>query len=150
MTSDPTSSHVLVLRRGQFYYFDALDSNHQPILTERTLLAILQAIISDASTHSLAHVGATALGVLSTENRKVWAGLREKLGQDERNKRNLAIIDKALFVVCLDEVIPEGVDELCENLLCGTSKIENGIQVGSCMNRWYDKVISLFFHRVRL
>jgi hypothetical protein len=29
---------------------------------------------------------------------------------------------------------------LCSNFLCGTYEIKGGVQVGTCTNRWYDKV----------
>ena len=29
---------------------------------------------------------------------------------------------------------------LCSNFLCGTYEIRGGVQVGTCTNRWYDKV----------
>lgn len=35
---------------------------------------------------------------------------------------------------------PETPAELCDNMLCGTSKLKNGVQIGTCTNRWYDKL----------
>ena len=42
--------------------------------------------------------------------------------------------------VCLDDAAPENLAQLCDNFLCGTYDLKNGIQVGTCTNRWYDKV----------
>ena len=70
---------------------------------------------------------------------------------------SLEVVDKALFVVCLDDVTPRDTAHLCENYLCGTYELapadDNStagggsggarkrlVQVGSCLNRWYDKV----------
>jgi len=36
------------------------------------------------------------------------------------------VVDSALFVVCLDDISPEGVKELCGNFLCGTYKLDKG------------------------
>ena len=30
--------------------------------------------------------------------------------------------------------------EICANFLCGTYELDGGVQVGTCLNRWYDKV----------
>lgn len=86
MQSDDHSKHIIVMRRGQFYYFDVLDSKHRPALTERELLNNLDAICADADKLHPGQVAQGAVGVLSTENRKLWANLREKLREDESNK----------------------------------------------------------------
>lgn len=83
------------------------------------------------------------------------------------NAMCLKVVDNALFIVCLDD---DGENEkedtlkhdrvewkskedkvgwkgtgsdlglLCSNFLCGTYEIKGGVQVGTCTNRWYDKV----------
>ncbi|KIJ46337.1 hypothetical protein M422DRAFT_66844 [Sphaerobolus stellatus SS14] len=48
MEVDYAARHVAVLRKGQFYYFDALDSANRPVMTEREILKNLEAIVADA------------------------------------------------------------------------------------------------------
>ncbi|KIM49753.1 hypothetical protein M413DRAFT_438894 [Hebeloma cylindrosporum] len=134
------SRHIVVLRRGQFYWFDVLDESSLPILTEREVLRNLQAILSDADKLPISEVARGAIGVLSTENRKIWSGLRHMLASDKHNKSCLDIVDNALFIVCLDDASPQGLAELCSNFLCGTYSLQEGEQVGTCTNRWYDKL----------
>lgn len=86
MKSDPRSKHIVVLRRGQFYYFNVLDSRHRPALTENELLKNLNAICADADKTAPQLVAQGAVGVLSTENRKLWYNLREGLRQDDENR----------------------------------------------------------------
>ena len=50
------------------------------------------------------------------------------------------VVDSALFVVCLDDSTPESINETCENMLSGTYKLEKGVQIGTCTNRWYEKL----------
>ncbi|GAA6002053.1 choline/carnitine O-acyltransferase [Rhodotorula paludigena] len=140
MEIDPASRHIVVMARGQFYWFDVLDSKHRPALTERALLSNLTAIISDAGRTPPNQVSQSSLGVLSTERRATWAGHRHHLTKHEGNAMCLDVIDKALFVVCLDDTSPENASEMCNNMLCGTYKLEKGVQVGTCTNRWYDKL----------
>ena len=142
MTTSQTSNHIVVMRRGQFYYFDVLDSSSRPILTEPEILRNLRAIVSDADQTPPSAVSTSAVGVLTTENRKHWARLRRIL-QHHSSKRNsecLDVIDHALFMVCLDDATPEGTAEMCKNFLCGTYRLEGGVQTGTCTNRWYDKL----------
>jgi carnitine O-acetyltransferase len=139
---DPTSKHVVVMCQGQFYWFDVLDDNHDLIMTEKDIALNLQVIVEDAQEAPIQDAAKGALGVLSTENRKVWAGLRDVLHREEgsNNSDCLNIVDSALFIICLDYTEPQTGADLCTNMLCGTSKIERGVQVGTCTNRWYDKL----------
>jgi carnitine O-acetyltransferase len=142
IAQDPESKHVVVLCHGQFYWFDVLDDNSDVIMTEKDLAVNLQVIIEDASEMPIQDAAKGALGILSTENRKIWSGLRDLLEREEHsnNADCLSIVDSALFVLCLDYTEPVTPSDLCLNMLCGTSKIERGVQVGTCMNRWYDKL----------
>ncbi|KAF2428106.1 hypothetical protein EJ08DRAFT_592409 [Tothia fuscella] len=139
---DPEAKHIVVLCHGQFYWFDVLDDNSDLIMTEKDLALNLQVIVDDASEVSVQEAAKGALGVLSTENRKVWSGLRDVLQREEgsNNSDCLNIVDSALFILCLDYTEPQSGADLCTNMLCGTSKVEKGVQVGTCTNRWYDKL----------
>ncbi|KAF9653617.1 acyltransferase ChoActase/COT/CPT [Thelephora ganbajun] len=140
MVTAPRSRHIVVLRRGQFYWFDVLDGESQPILTEREILRNLQAIVTDANDTPLSDVACNSIGVLTTENRKTWSHHRHDLANTKHNGPCLEIVDNALFVVCLDDAAPDNIAELCANFLCGTYSLINGVQVGTCTNRWYDKL----------
>ncbi|PIL29708.1 transporter [Ganoderma sinense ZZ0214-1] len=134
------SRHVVILRRGQFYWFDVLDSENRPVMTEREILRNLQAIVSDADQMPIHEVARNSIGVLSTENRRIWSSLRRALISNKNNESCLEVVDNALFVVCLDDTAPENLADLCANFLCGTYDLKNGVQVGTCTNRWYDKL----------
>jgi len=71
------------------------------------------------------------------------------LASDRNNASCLEIVDDALFVVCLDDAAPENVGDLCSNFLCGTYNLQGGEQVGTCTNRWYDKVRFVTFIRFK-
>jgi carnitine O-acetyltransferase len=139
---DPESKHLVVMCHGQFYWFDVLDDNSDLIMTEKDVSINLQTIIDDAAQMPIQDAAKGALGVLSTENRKVWSGLRDVLTREEgsNNADCLGIVDSALFIVCLDYTEPATASALCQNMLCGTSEIEKGVQIGTCTNRWYDKL----------
>ncbi|KAG9033901.1 hypothetical protein FRB95_014104 [Tulasnella sp. JGI-2019a] len=135
-----TSRHVAILRRGQFYYFDVLDSQNRPVLTEREIVRNLEAIVADADQTHDREVAKGSIGILTTENRKNWSALRDTLRRNRNNESCLQIVDEALFIVCLDVTSPKTSSELCSNFLCGTYELHEGVQVGTCTNRWYDKL----------
>ncbi|KAK1977106.1 choline/Carnitine O-acyltransferase [Colletotrichum cereale] len=139
---DPESKHIIVMCHGQFYWFDVLDDNNDLIMSEKDVSINLQTIIDDAAQTPIQDAAKGALGVLSTENRKIWSGLRDVLTREEgsNNADCLGIVDSALFVLCLDYTEPVDADALCGNMLCGTSLVEKGVQIGTCTNRWYDKL----------
>jgi len=139
---DPESKHIIIMCHGQFYWFDVLDDNSDVIVTEKDIAINLQTIVDDARETPIQEAAKGALGGLSTENRKVWSGLRDVLTREEgsNNADCLSIVDTALFVVCLDYTEPADAAALCQNMLCGTSEIEKGVQIGTCTNRWYDKL----------
>ena len=139
---DSDAKHVVVLCRGQFYWFDVLDANNDLIMTEKDVAINLQVIVEDAELTPIHEAAKGAIGVLSTENRKTWSGLRDVLSREEgsNNSEGLNIVDSALFIVCLDWAEPKQISQLCGNMLCGTSEIVKGVQVGTCTNRWYDKL----------
>ena len=95
-----------------------LDSKNRPCLTERALLSNLTAIVADAARTPPNQVAQSALGVLSTERRATWAEQRIHLSKNMGNAMCLEVLDKALFVVCLDDSNPESASELCSNMLC--------------------------------
>ena len=139
---DPDSKHMVVLCHGQFYWFDVLDDNSDLIMTEKDVSINLQTIVDDAQHTPIQEAAKGALGVLSTENRKIWSGLRDVMTREEgsNNADCLGIVDSALFILCLDYTEPASGADLCQNMLCGTSQIEKGVQIGTCTNRWYDKL----------
>jgi len=71
------------------------------------------------------------LGILTSEDRDKWAAARQELTSiSAANASNLDIIDRALFVLCLDEESPRDVDEAGSLCLAGNGE-----------NRWYDKIV---------
>ena len=139
---DEGGKHLVVLCRGQFYWFDVLDDNSDLIMTEKDMAVNLQVIVDDAVQTPIQEAAKGALGVLSTENRKIWAGLRDVLTREEdsNNAECLNTVDSAIFILCLDYTEPQTSAELCGNMLCGSSEVVKGVQIGTCTNRWYDKL----------
>ncbi|CAH0521946.1 unnamed protein product [Peronospora belbahrii] len=136
---DELSKHIVLICRNQFYWFDVIWEDGVTAITERELLANLKVIHEDALKANDVEAASSAVGVLTTERRPKWAKLRAKL--QAKNKDTLAVIDRALFLVCLDTTSPPDAASFAATALHGTYSItKDGVQTGTCMNRWYDKL----------
>lgn len=142
MQSDPSSNHIIVMSKSQFYWFDVLDSDNNLIMLEQDLIINFTSIIQDSLKTPRNEIAKSSFGVLTTENRRVWAKIRSSstIVDNPNNSEILSIIDSALFVICLDDIVLNDLSDLSKNMLCGLSILDKGVQVGTCTNRWYDKL----------
>lgn len=125
LVTDEKARHLLVLRKGHFYVFDVLDHDGN-IVSASEIQAHLKYILSDNSP-----APEFPLAYLTTENRDVWAELRQKL-VSEGNEETLRKVDSAVFCLCLDDFPIEGLVHLSHSMLHGDGT-----------NRWYDKSFNL-------
>ena len=145
---DETATHVVVLRQGQFYYFDALWPTGEVAVTQMDLARNFHAIINDAAERDPVRSAMQAVGVLTAANRGTWAKTRMSMVKHHKKNQDVfKIIDSALFIVCLDDCSPESIDDRAANMLHGsynlqqnTSAHEGYLQTGTLTNRWYDKL----------
>lgn len=121
-----TGRHVIVMRKGHFYYFEVMDKNGY-ICEPNAIATCLKSILEDTIP-----VNDCPVGILTTLNRDSWADTRTHLSQIG-NQEILQKIDSALFMVILDDV-HVGTDY---NKLIGTYLHADGT------NRWFDKSFSL-------
>ncbi|XP_019727372.1 carnitine O-palmitoyltransferase 2, mitochondrial [Hippocampus comes] len=123
--TDPAGRHLLVMRKGNMYVFDVLDRDGN-MLPPAQIRDNLSHILSDATPPP-----DFPLGALTTENRDVWAGLRDKLVAGG-NGEALTAVDSALFCLCLDDVALSDTVAASHNMLHGDG-----------VNRWFDKSFSI-------
>lgn len=123
--TDQKGRHLLVMRNGNMYVFDVVDRDGN-LVKPAEIQSHLKHIMSD-----LSPAPASPIGVLTSENRDVWAGLREKL-LAAGNGEVLGLIDSALFCLCLDDETMRDHIHISHNMLHGDG-----------CNRWYDKSFSI-------
>lgn len=124
------SQHIAVLVGGRLHYM-AVDPQRAAV----SLAAIHQAldhIVGQAEAQ--ADEGVTvAPGMFTALPRDDWARLRGEMMKDPQNYQTLMMLEKALFVVCLDlDTAPGGLSGLSANL-----------RDGNCHNRYYDKSMQI-------
>ncbi|KAK7889080.1 hypothetical protein WMY93_024640 [Mugilogobius chulae] len=123
--TDEKGKHLLVMRKGNLYAFDIIDRDGN-LVKPSEIHSHLNYILSDETP-----APTSPIGVLTSENRDVWAGLREKLIANG-NKGLLQTIDSALFCLCLDDEAMKDHIHTSHNMLHGDG-----------LNRWYDKSFSI-------
>ncbi|KAL3997718.1 Choline/Carnitine o-acyltransferase family protein [Acanthocheilonema viteae] len=122
------SKHFIVLHGGRIYAVDLFD-RHGSIVPAEQVQACLSIILSEQS-----HLKSEdCVGSLTALERDQWAKARSELSSVGSNSASLALIDNSLFVLCLDSLNSDDLNQLAENLLSG----------GDARNRWFDKCFQL-------
>eukprot|EP00755_Sulcionema_specki_P031508 Sspe_Gene.2109::Locus_699_Transcript_62_69_Confidence_0.031_Length_2580::g.2109::m.2109 len=128
-----TSEHIVVQCAGKFFVVPVIIDGKA--VSPAALKASLEEIYGLAPISSSDdHIG---VGVLTTEERQVWAKYREELIVDPNNKTNLETIETALLMVSLDHSDASrdsGIEGVSKTMLHGTVTPHK-----SYANRWFDK-----------
>ncbi|XP_066500574.1 carnitine O-palmitoyltransferase 2, mitochondrial isoform X2 [Hoplias malabaricus] len=127
--TDDKGRHLLVMRRGHLYVFDVVDRDGN-LVRPAEILSHFKYILADTTP-----APKFPLGVLTSENRDVWAGLREEL-LEAGNGEILGLVDSALFCLCLDE------EKLLNHI-----QISHNMLHGDGCNRWYDKSFNIILSK---
>ncbi|RWS22607.1 carnitine O-palmitoyltransferase 1: liver isoform-like protein, partial [Leptotrombidium deliense] len=128
------SQHIVVLHKGKYYKVDCYYKGR--LLYPKELERTLDKVVAD---ESLALPGEEHLGALTATDRVTWAKVRQEYFAKGINKISLDIIEKAAFVLVLEdknfEFDPEDrtkLDRYGQLMLHGTGH-----------DRWYDKSFNL-------
>lgn len=98
MRTKGDSKHIIIARKGQFYWFDVIDHENRPLFTEQDLHHNLKSIVDDADSNNSLDASGRSIGVLTTENRKIWSSNRDFLGKNTDNGKNIDMIDQVSTV----------------------------------------------------
>ncbi|KAH8407949.1 hypothetical protein KR222_004993, partial [Zaprionus bogoriensis] len=146
--------HVVVICRNQMYCV-VLQANDRGKLSASEIASQILYVLSDAP---CLPAKPAPVGLLTAEPRTRWALDREALQrQDERNRRNLELIETALLVLCLDE--PLGLNFNARGFSGATptvhtagerdetnmahEMIHGGGSEFNSGNRWFDKTMQI-------
>eukprot|EP00960_Hanusia_phi_P029671 748095-Hanusia_phi.AAC.1 len=141
--------HIAVMCRGHLYWFNVYDESGKLSLSETMLRETLRSIREDSIAFTPEQNISNAVGILTSADRETWARCREAIANmSPQNEESLRIVDESLFVLCLDDTSPQNPADMAKCALHGTSVVEaflgsSGMQVGTSINRWYDKSLQL-------
>lgn len=145
--------HVVVFCRNQMYCV-VLQASDRGKLSESEIASQILYVLSDAP---CLPAKPAPVGLLTAEPRSTWARDRDMLQQDERNHRNLELIETAQVVLCLDE--PLGGNFNARGFTGATPSVHSagdrdetnmahemihgGGSEYNSGNRWFDKTMQL-------
>jgi carnitine O-acetyltransferase len=95
------NSYVIAIRGNKFYKISCVDSNGEYLST-----ADLQKQFDAVYELAGKEPAGPAIGLFTTENRDNWTEARQELAKSPVNAASLDIIERASFVVCLDDTAP--------------------------------------------
>lgn len=127
--TDESKRHVVIIHRGHFFTFPLFDQEGNILKPEEVLACVKYILNLNLKEAEL------PLGVLTAENRNVWAEARARLEQ-LGNQEALNAIDSALYCMALDDFESDDHDKLSDNFLHGDPK-----------NRWFDKNYTLMLSK---
>nr|XP_045604832.1 carnitine O-palmitoyltransferase 1, liver isoform-like isoform X2 [Procambarus clarkii] len=124
------STHIVVYHAGRFFKMPCYYKGQ--LLTPKELQIQFERILAD---ESVPEKGEANLGALTAGERKPWAEARTKFFSKGINQISLAAIEKAAFVLVLEE------DEYdyCENDPSQLDRFGRAMLHGKGYDRWYDK-----------
>ena len=115
--------HCIVIARNRFFKVNVLADDGSAL----PLLALAEALARVVKTvHADGQQSGPPVGVLTTMDRTDWFHARELL--HDRNAHSLALIQSAILVLCLDNLVVEDDAEAARMLLHGAGT-----------NRWFDR-----------
>ena len=82
----------------------------------------------------------TPIGILTSDHRDNWGRAYQELLKDPLNKSSLEVIQKSLFILSLDDLVPDNdtyYNKSCHQLITGGGADFN------TGNRWYDKTVQV-------
>lgn len=120
---------LIVIVKHQHYVVSTVHADGTP-LSPVELATQLRRCHADASQRALPPP--PSVGMLTAGGRTRWAEARELLRQDHANRQTMQTIDRAFFVLALDDEAPASDDEAAALAIAGNGH-----------NRWYDKLCTL-------
>ena len=128
------ATHVAVMHKGRFYRLPCYNKGR--LLNPAEIQKQIQAILDDPVEPD---EGEEHLGVMTAANRTTWAETRNKFFKRGTNRTSLDVIERAAFVLVLDDYAydydPEDESKLNEY---GSLLLH-----GKCSDRWFDKSIQI-------
>jgi len=143
--SSENPRHICVAHNNHFFAFDVIGDDGR-LLNRQQIYDQLSAIVERSS-----YPWSSPLGVMTSENRSVWGSLYESMSKNRENRRLFELINKAIFILCLDQRTshdiygtPEGGNDAEENLdLWAGQMLHGGGSSFNSGNRWFDKTLQL-------
>ncbi|XP_071808591.1 choline O-acetyltransferase-like isoform X1 [Asterias amurensis] len=136
----PEPEHIIVACNNQFFVLDVIVNFKR--LSEQDLLSQLKRIVDVSAENPQPHV----LGLLSTMGRVEWAHARKRLIKVSTNRDSLDMIERCIFVLCLDANMGNPPAEVGKPIDADDEPLAHQMLHGggtalNSGNRWFDKTM---------
>lgn len=150
--SNPTSRNVLVMLHNQLYAINAYPNSEDVHLPPAHLERALIDVVNDAQARLDRDEETAPVGILTADNRDVWAkNLEHLLSLSSTNHRIHDIINNSIFLLCLD---PFTHDASSNQATSSPISVDTPNEINSHLhnirsggingqNRWFDKAFTL-------
>ncbi|CAF4536524.1 unnamed protein product [Rotaria sp. Silwood1] len=139
--------HVIVAYRNQFFVLNVVINFTR--LDEDDIYILLRRIVEIADHDPWA---ADEVGIYTSLSRRAWANVRAELVKDALNRDSLDLIERCIFIVCLDQSETNDLDEnddfvnfnnavKRDFVSLGEQILHGGKTMFNASNRWYDKTM---------
>ncbi|CAF1021265.1 unnamed protein product [Rotaria sp. Silwood1] len=139
--------HVIVAYRNQFFVLNVVINFTR--LDEDDIYILLRRIVEIADHDPWA---ADEVGIYTSLPRRAWANVRAELVKDALNRDSLDLIERCIFIVCLDQSETNDLDEnddfvnfnnavKRDFVSLGEQILHGGKTMFNASNRWYDKTM---------
>ncbi|CAF4681418.1 unnamed protein product [Rotaria sp. Silwood1] len=139
--------HVIVAYRNQFFVLNVVINFTR--LDEDDIYILLRRIVEIADHDPWA---ADEVGIYTSLSRRAWANVRAELVKDALNRDSLDLIERCIFIVCLDQSEANDLDEnddfvnfnnavKRDFVSLGEQILHGGKTMFNASNRWYDKTM---------
>ncbi|XP_042149487.1 carnitine O-acetyltransferase, partial [Ixodes scapularis] len=130
---EKSGKHVVAIHNGQIFTFNAYDAQGVPHDESRILAQLIRVV-------EMSPEKDVGVGILTAEDRNVWAKVYASLGQNSLNEASLEAIKRASLVVCLDGRLDD-VDPY--EVAWPRQVYKGGPNAESAANRWWDKPVQV-------
>ncbi|XP_014205152.1 choline O-acetyltransferase [Copidosoma floridanum] len=143
-----TGDHIIVASHNQFYSVPVRAPDRGRITESELAQQILKIMEVPADAKTL------PVGILTSAKRPVWAKAREELLKNERNQRNLELLEQCLCIVSIDDDVlpttfnnPVNREDLWIDGRDYANVLHHALHGGGSRffgaNRWFDKTVHL-------
>jgi choline O-acetyltransferase len=139
--------HVIVAYRNQFFVLNVIINFTR--LDEDDIYTLLRRIVQMADDDPWT---TDEVGIYTSLPRRSWSNVRTELIKDALNRDSLDLIERCIFLVCLDQSDTDGLEEDDELVTFNKAIKRNFVSLGeqilhggknmhNASNRWYDKTM---------
>lgn len=130
------SNHITIMYNNRIFKLQIINPETGLGLSSSEIYSNLKNLVEYAQESGV------GLGIMTAEDRELWADVYSKLSQIDENRKNFESVHESLFVMCLDtkRFSSENSEPDARSVACG--QILHGNKQFTA-NRWFDKTIQV-------